>query len=150
MQLKEGTLLQSGKYRIEKVLGQGGFGITYQAEQPSLRRKVAIKEFFMKEYCERDTDTSSVSLGTSGSKELAAMFMNGVRTGKETTAAVRRPIQQDHHRALTACSVAAAGTSMRSSAEYRFVATTIQTTRASISVCAFLFLRINTNIWKLS
>ena len=25
--LKEGTLLQGGKYRIEKVLGQGGFGI---------------------------------------------------------------------------------------------------------------------------
>ena len=74
MQLKPGTLLQSGKYRIEKVLGQGGFGITYLAEQPGLRRKVAIKEFFMKEYCERDTDTSSVSLGTSGSKELVEKF----------------------------------------------------------------------------
>ena len=74
MHLRQGTLLQNGKYRIEKVLGQGGFGITYLAEQTSLRRKVAIKEFFMKEYCERDTDTSSVSLGTSGSKELVEKF----------------------------------------------------------------------------
>ena len=74
MQLKSGTLLQNGKYKIEKVLGQGGFGITYLGEQVSLKRKVAIKEFFMKEYCERSVDTSAVSMGTSGSKELVGKF----------------------------------------------------------------------------
>ena len=73
-QLSAGSTLQGGNYRIEKVLGQGGFGITYEAEQVSLHRKVAIKEFFMKDYCNRDADTSQVSIGTSGSRELVEKF----------------------------------------------------------------------------
>ena len=45
--LQPNTTLQGGKYRIERVLGQGGFGITYLATQISLNRKVAIKELFI-------------------------------------------------------------------------------------------------------
>ena len=59
MNLKPGTLLQNGKYRIENVLGQGSFGITYLATMKTkvggnlgdmeTTVKVAIKEFFMRD-----------------------------------------------------------------------------------------------------
>ena len=58
-QLSKGTALQNGKYIIDRVLGQGGFGITYLATQDLLNRKVCIKEFFFKEYCDRDEATSN-------------------------------------------------------------------------------------------
>ena len=45
--LQPNTTLQGGKYRIERVLGQGGFGITYLATQVSSIRQVAIKELFI-------------------------------------------------------------------------------------------------------
>lgn len=72
--LKQGCTLQGGKYRIESVLGQGGFGITYSAIQVSLNRCVAIKEFFMKDYCERDSNTSQVTLGTSNGAQEVKRF----------------------------------------------------------------------------
>ena len=74
--LRTNTLLQGGKYRIEKVLGQGGFGITYLATQEMLNRKVCIKEFFFKEYCERDTGSSHVTLGTQANHEIVERFLN--------------------------------------------------------------------------
>ena len=45
--LQPNITLQGGKYRIERVLGQGGFGITYLATQFSSNRQVAIKELFI-------------------------------------------------------------------------------------------------------
>ena len=74
MELKIGYLLKRGEYRIERVLGQGGFGITYLAEQVSLDRKVAVKEFFMKELCNREGDTSHVTVPSIGSREMVDRF----------------------------------------------------------------------------
>ena len=65
-QLTIGTLLRGGSYKIEKVLGQGSFGITYLAEHTNLGRKVAIKEFFMKELNSRGDDGSITGM-TDGS-----------------------------------------------------------------------------------
>ena len=43
--LAEGTIL-AGQYIIKKVLGQGGFGITYMATDHKSGKAVAVKEFF--------------------------------------------------------------------------------------------------------
>ena len=45
-----------GNFRILKVLGQGGFGITYVAWDANLRRTVVLKECFPVELCRRDED----------------------------------------------------------------------------------------------
>lgn len=56
--LPEGTIL--GNYRLLKVLGQGGFGITYVAWDGQLERSVVIKECFPSGICVRDATTGSI------------------------------------------------------------------------------------------
>ena len=67
--LRAGSELEGGKYTIERTLGMGGFGITYLATQAGLNRHVAVKEFFMGQFCERDATTSAVTVGLRGSRE---------------------------------------------------------------------------------
>ena len=45
-----------GNFRILKVLGQGGFGITYVAWDANLQRTVVLKECFPVDLCRRDED----------------------------------------------------------------------------------------------
>lgn len=68
-ELAPGTMLWHDTYRIIKVLGQGGFGITYLAEDLTLNRQVCIKEFFPKEFCGRD-DTSHLTVASQSAVEL--------------------------------------------------------------------------------
>ena len=91
MQLYKGTLLQGGKYRIEKVLGQGGFGITYLATQDILNRKVAIKEFFFKEFCEREDGTNTITLGTQSNKATVEKFLKKFIKEAQTISALHHP-----------------------------------------------------------
>ncbi len=72
--LRVNSTLQGGKYRIIEKLGQGGFGITYLAEDTLLEGKVAIKEFFFKGYCDRDDSTSRVTIPTTGNREIVERF----------------------------------------------------------------------------
>ena len=53
--LRKGTRL-IGRYTIECVLGQGGFGITYLGMDELYQRKVAIKEFFPQGIVTRNTE----------------------------------------------------------------------------------------------
>ena len=77
MELKNGTLLQGGKYKIEKKLGQGSFGITYLAiiqiigvfGATQTETKVAVKEFFMK-----DINGRNGKIVTTGNKD--GIFQN--------------------------------------------------------------------------
>jgi|GEM_PF-2118314 len=45
-------------YRIGRVLGQGGFGITYEAFDTNLETSVAIKEYLPKEFAVREQDST--------------------------------------------------------------------------------------------
>ena len=72
--LQPNTTLQGGKYRIEQVLGQGGFGITYLATQLSLQRQVAVKEFFMKDFYSRDESIRTMSAPSTGSSKLVEQY----------------------------------------------------------------------------
>ncbi len=60
--LPVGTLLQDGKYRIERYLSSGGFGNTYVATNTEFEEQVAIKEFFMRGISDRNGDSVSVSV----------------------------------------------------------------------------------------
>ena len=57
--LPPGHALQQGKFTVGRVLGEGGFGITYKGAHKDLKRTVAIKELFP-----TDTDLSAVRVGT--------------------------------------------------------------------------------------
>ena len=74
MNLEIGSMLAGGRYRVERVLGSGGFGITYLCEHTGLGSKVAVKEFFMREFCERTPRSTSIILGSSGSYQMVERF----------------------------------------------------------------------------
>ena len=90
-QLSKGTMLQGGKYRIESVLGQGGFGITYLATQELLDRKVAVKEFFMRDFCSREGDTASVTLGTASNRDTMERYLNKFLKEARTISTLDQP-----------------------------------------------------------
>ena len=91
MQLQSGTYLQGDKYRIIKTLGNGGFGITYLAEHELAGRNVCIKEFFPKEYYNRDDDSRNVSLGSNGSAEIMGRFKEKFIKEAKTIARLDHP-----------------------------------------------------------
>ena len=75
--LPMGALL-NGRYMTGKVLGVGGFGITYLGYDLTLEIKVAVKEYMPSGLATRHSDKYSVALNRTGpgglSKRHGALF----------------------------------------------------------------------------
>lgn len=91
MELKSQTILQGGRYVIHGVLGRGGFGVTYLAEQVMAKRRVCIKEFFPKDYYTRGDDTRSLMLSSQGFAASMNRYKGKFVKEAQTIAAL------DHH-----------------------------------------------------
>lgn len=68
-----GSVLQ-GRYAIGRVIGKGGFGVTYLAYDIKLDRKIAIKEYFPRELAWRGSDTATVTIHNESDSQT---FKNG-------------------------------------------------------------------------
>ena len=66
--LKPGTPL-ANRYVIGRVLGQGGFGVTYVALDSQTQSRVATKEYLPMELAIRDPETSTLYLNSEEQKE---------------------------------------------------------------------------------
>mgnify|MGYP005807199141 FL=1 len=75
--LRAGTIL-NGRYMVGRVLGQGGFGITYLAWDESLKARVAVKEYMPNEMAARVGTTVSVAM-----KSRAEDFAYGLERFQE-------------------------------------------------------------------
>ena len=74
--LQLNTTLQGGKYRIERVLGQGNFGIAYLAQQFNPNRTVAIKELFLSIRGINDRTDNSVIVPNYRNKQMFEQQIN--------------------------------------------------------------------------
>lgn len=91
IELPANTLLAGNKYRIERMLGKGGFGITYLGTQTLLNRKVAIKEFFMSDFCSRDNSSSLVTMSSDVNTEKVNTYRKKFLKEARTIAALNHP-----------------------------------------------------------
>lgn len=81
--LQPNTYLQNGKYRIVRFIASGGFGCTYEAEHVMLRKRIAIKELFVKDVCVRQAYTQIITADSTSKKgfvqKLTNKFMHEAR-----------------------------------------------------------------------
>lgn len=81
--LSPGTILNN-QYQIGKMLGHGGFGITYLAWDTLLHRRLAIKEYMPRDFATRNATNSTISIYAGAATESFAYglerFLDEART----------------------------------------------------------------------
>ena len=84
--LPTGTVLD-GRYRLVRVIRQGGFGITYEGVHIQSGGRVAVKEYFCREICVRLPETYAVTSADSADlprfEEDRARFLREARILRE-------------------------------------------------------------------
>ena len=98
VELKQGSTLKGGKYKIVKMLGQGTFGITYLAQtrismdgqlgKMNVNVNVTIKEFFMADLNNRSADGTNVEKTSS---TLVKNYLSKFRREAENLAKLHHP-----------------------------------------------------------
>ena len=98
VELKQGSTLKGGKYKIVKMLGQGTFGITYLAQtrismdgqlgKMDVNVNVTIKEFFMSDLNNRSADGTNVEKTSS---TLVKNYLSKFRREAENLAKLHHP-----------------------------------------------------------
>lgn len=86
IQLAVGTILQK-RYRIVRVIGAGGFGITYEAMDELNKIRCAIKEFAPMEIAVRTTDGRTMCPASS---EKSALYEHGKQRFLEEAEILKR------------------------------------------------------------
>ena len=78
-------------YEVRSILGRGGFGITYLAEDRNLHKKVAIKEYLPLDFASRDSDDLTVRPNSDQSDELYQWGLSRFREEAQTLARFSHP-----------------------------------------------------------
>ena len=101
MNLPEGHFLQKEKYRLNRVIGQGGFGITYLGVWNTVVKgalgamktnvPVCIKEYFFKDYCYRDQGSFEVKVHSQTGEKLFDKFKEKLIKEAKILSAVQHP-----------------------------------------------------------
>ena len=89
LSLPVGYMLQ--EYRIEKVLGIGGFGVSYLAHDTNLNAKVAVKEYLPNDLAVRNEETAAVLAKSNADNEEYQIGLDRFLLESRTLATFRHP-----------------------------------------------------------